>query len=413
MRAEPIDCFRPTRERAAEFSAMPYDVYDRSSVITHLRVHPRSFLAIDYPSSQFPADHDMYAPDVYERARELLNERVVDGTLVRDEHACYYVWRLKTETHEQTGLVCGVAVSDYEHGSIHQHEHIRTEKVADRTQHIRVTNAQTGPIFLAYRDNPAISTIIALTTAADPLYDFVDETGCRNTIWRIARSITIDALRMMFDQVSDAYIADGHHRAASAVAVCQERRATMKASGETPTGNEPWELFLAVLFPASQLEILPYNRVVSDLGRLSAENILDALREQGFLVTRADEVVEPTERGGYGIKLAGDWYQAQLKEPPSTTDPVSSLDVHVVQAKILSPILGITDPTTDARISFVGGAQAAQRAGEQAGTTGMAITLHATSLEELMDVSDAGLLMPPKSTWFEPKLLSGLFIRRI
>ena len=221
MHADPIYCYRPTPERAAEFAAPAYDVFDRAGAAAYVEAHPRSFLAIDRPETGFAPDHDMYAADVYEHARDLLNERVADGTLLRDEKPCYYVWRLATaESHTQTGIVAGVAVDDYEDGTVHRHEDVLKAKAQDRINHIRTTNAQTGPIFLAYRDDPTIDSLVALTTTGEPLYDFTAEDGCRHTIWRISREVAVQSLQLMFDrQVPDAYIADGHHRCASAVAV--------------------------------------------------------------------------------------------------------------------------------------------------------------------------------------------------
>ena len=447
MHANPIYCFHPTPERAAEFAAPAYDVFDRAGAAAYVAAHPRSFLAIDRPETGFAPDHDMYADDVYEHARTLLNERVADGTLLRDENPCYYIWRLKTAGgHTQTGLVCGVAVDDYEDGTVHRHEEVLAEKAADRIRHIRTTNAQTGPIFLAYRDNPTIDALVALTTTGEPFYDFVAEDGCRHTIWRISRDVAIGSLQLMFEQVPDAYIADGHHRCASAVAVCEERRAAAReaektdgAAGDSPADDDPsttatragaaarttnapgeevapYDRFLAVLFPASQLQIMPYDRVLTDAGGLTADEAIAAIRAAGFTVEPAEGVVDPQAHGEYGLKIEGRWYTVRLvggRADDPAIDPVAKLDTAIAQDRILGPVFGIADPTRDSRISFVGGADAAEQADARAGQTGVALTLHATSMDQLMAVADAGKLMPPKSTWFEPKLLSGLFIRRI
>jgi uncharacterized protein (DUF1015 family) len=418
MHAEPISCWRPVPTRAAEFAAPPYDVFDRSSARSYVSAHPNSFLAIDRPETAFSPEHDMYAPDVYAKARELLNDRVADGTLLHDEEACYYVWRMANSDHVQTGLVCGAAVDDYEDGTIRRHEQTRAAKQADRIEHIRATRAQTGPIFLTYRDESAIDTLISLATAASPLYDFIDGDGCHHSIWRIARSGAVDSLRLMFDRIPAAYIADGHHRAASAVAVCEQMRSQARNEGGAPatdaSGFVASDLFLAVLFPASQLKILPYNRVLRGLDDISVSEVLANLEEKGFSIKEAPGIVEPAERGVFGMKLDGLWYELRfMRSSDETKDPVGALDVSVAQHDILGPLFSVEDPTRDPRISFVGGEKAAERAGKLAGESGMALTLHATSLDELMSVSDAGLLMPPKSTWFEPKLLSGLFIRHI
>ena len=411
MHTQPIFCFRPTPERAADFAALPYDVFDRTSAAEYVAAHPQSFLSIDRPETSFSAEQDMYAPKVYEKARQLLNERVADGTLLRDESACYYIWRMAVDGHTQTGLVCAAAVSDYEDGIIRRHELTRKDKQQDRINHIRATSAQTGPIFLAYRDNSALDALIALMSSAEPLYDFTDETGCQHSIWRVARDVAVGSLQLMLDQIPCAYIADGHHRAASAVAVCQEKRAELQETAQH-TSSEA-DTFLAVLFPASQLHILPYNRVITDKGSKTSAEILAELSKQGFSITKVEGVVDPAQKGIFGLKLEGKWYELRLTERPAKDNPVARLDTSLVQNLILSPIFGIDDPTVDSRISFIGGKDAAKRSGEAAGDRGVAITLHATSLDELMSVSDAGLLMPPKSTWFEPKLLSGLFIRHI
>lgn len=411
MHAEPIACFRPTSAAAATFAALPYDVFDRASAASYVAAHPTSFLAIDRPETAFGPEQDMYAPEVYAKAAELLDGRIADGTLVADEVACYYVWRMEVASHAQTGIVCGAAVDEYENGTIRRHENTRVDKQQDRIEHIRATSAQTGPIFLAYRDEAAIDELVARAAEGAPLYEFDDETGCHNTIWRVSEAGDVAALHAAFERVPAAYIADGHHRAASAVAVCNERRAQAPAAADGALA--PSDLFLAVLFPANQLEILPYNRVVADTAGLSAEELLDQVRAQGFSVTPAGGAVDPQTRGVYGLFVGGQWYELGLGEAPGTDDPVAKLDTSIVQQRILSPVLGIDDPTSSPRITFVGGIRAAERAAEAAGAQGVAISLHPTSLDELMAVSDAAALMPPKSTWFEPKLLSGLFIRKI
>jgi len=409
MHVDPITCLRPAPEHAAEFAALPYDVVSRAEAAAFVAEHPRSFLAIDRPESAFPPDHDMYAPDVYAKAAELLEARATDGTLVADDVPCYYVWRMTGAGHTQTGVVCGASVDEYDDGTIRRHENTRAAKRADRINHIRATGAQTGPIFLAYRALPALDACIEAATQGEPLYAFTDVTGCEHVVWRLADEDTVTTLRELFSQVPCAYIADGHHRAASAVEVCHERREAHAAVG----APGPWDSFLAVLFPAEQLMILPYDRVVADTAGLDEEGLLDAISAQGFEVRDASGPVEPAEAGTFGLCTASAWHELRLTAPADASDPVARLDVSIAQERILGPLLGIDDPSGNDRISFVGGEDAARRAGEAAGEKGVALSLHATSLDELMAVSDAGLLMPPKSTWFEPKLLSGLFIRRI
>ena len=260
-----------------------------------------------------------------------------------------------------------------------------------------------------------LDAIIAAATSGKPLYDFVDEQGVHQSVWRIARPEAVEAIRTMFDAaVPAAYIADGHHRAASAVKVSLARREQAAAKGDPDDAAEkPYDRFLAVLFPSNQLEILPYNRVVADRNGLSVEQLLDAVRAAGFSVAEADEAVEPTRHGQTGLYVGGAWYDLQLDPARIPDDPVASLDASLVQDLVLGPILGIDDPTRDPRISFVGGVRGTDELERRAGDEGVALSMHATAIDELLSVADAGRLMPPKSTWFEPKLLSGLFIRQI
>ena len=406
MRVSPIECLRPTPEAACEFASLPYDVYDRAEARAQVAAHPRSFLAIDRPETQFPPDQDMYAPEVYARGSELLGERMVDGTLVADPGPCYFVWRMTRDGRSQTGVVGACSVDEYLDGTIRRHENTRPEKELDRVRHIEALSAQTGPIFLAYRDQPVLDALVAAASSATPLYDFVDGQGVRQTVWRVARPEATAALEAMFERVPCAYIADGHHRAASAVRVCRERR----ECGEDEGGSGS---FLAVLFPAGQLSILPYNRVVSDTAGLGAEGLVRAVRDAGFEVTPAEGPVVPGRHGETGMFVGGRWWRLVVDPALVPDDAVGSLDASVVQDRILGPVLGVTDPARDGRISFVGGVRGTDELERRAGAEGVAFSMHATSVDELLAVADAGQLMPPKSTWFEPKLLSGLFVRRI
>ena len=412
MHAEPFVCYRPAQESAAEFAALPYDVFDREEAARYVTAHPRSFLAIDRPETSFSPDHDMYADDVYARASELLRERVADGTLVRDGRPCYYLYRLAQDGHEQTGIVCACALDDYANGVIRRHELTRRAKEEDRVRHIRATGCQTGPIFLAYRDNPALQALVEAAKGAEPLYDFTDEQGCRQTVWRVARPAAVEAFEMMLGYIPRAYIADGHHRAASAARVCQEMRTE---EGRERTGREAYNYLLCVLFPASELTVLPYDRVVTDTNGLDEQALVDAVAAAGFEVgPRQDGPVRPAVHGEFGMRAFGAWRRLRFADGEAVAgDPVASLDVSVLQDRILGPILGIGDPREDPRVGFVGGSAGTGELCRRAGEHGIAFTTHATSMDELMDVADAGLLMPPKSTWFEPKLRSGLFIRRI
>lgn len=417
MRAEPMRVLRPTPERAAGFASLPYDVFDRMGAADYVAAHPDSFLAIDRPETSFPPEQDMYASEVYARAAALLRERAQDGTLLRDAMPCYYVYRLEQDGHAQTGVACACAVDEYLDGTIRRHESTTAAKEADRVEHIRATDAQTGPIFLCYRDSYAVDVLVHAATQATPLYDFTDDEGVRQTMWRIARPAAVEALRACFQTVPCAYIADGHHRAASAVHLSLERRrADGRPEGPCSEAEErPYDLFLSVLFPASQLRILPYNRILLDLAGLTPACLLQRLGEAGFeRMGEGPSFATPGARHEFGLFVGGSWHGLRLRDPESLPDdPVARLDAGLLQDRVLGPILGIDDPRTSERIRFVGGVEGADRLEELAGAGGAAFSLFPTSVDELMAVSDAGLLMPPKSTWFEPKLRSGLLIRRI
>lgn len=411
MKALPFPCIRPVPEHAAEVAALPYDVFDRAEAAAYVAGHPLSFLNIDRPETQFDPVHDMYAPEVYARGAELLRECIEDGTFVEDKNLAYYIYQLAWEGRVQTGIACVCAVDDYEQGVIKRHELTREDKERDRIEHIEALGCQTGPIFLTYRDQPVLDMIVGAAKTSTPLYDFTDEAGVRQTVWEVARRDAVDALHAMLGQIPCAYIADGHHRAASAVKVAQRMREQAKAEG-TYTGKEPFNYFLSVLFPASQLTILPYNRVVADRNGLDTHELLEALSGTGFGIIEATGPVEPSERGVFGMFTDGTWYELH-GDMRDAVSAVASLDVSILQDHILAPILGIDDPRTDPRISFVGGIRGTDELEARAGKNGIAFTLCATGIDQLLTIADAGEVMPPKSTWFEPKLRSGLFIHRI
>lgn len=411
MKALPFPCIRPVPEHAAEVAALPYDVFDRAEAAAYVAGHPLSFLNIDRPETQFDPEHDMYAPEVYARGAELLRERIEDGTFVEDKNLAYYIYQLAWEGRVQTGIACVCAVDDYEQGVIKRHELTREDKERDRIEHIEALGCQTGPIFLTYRDQPVLNMIVGAAKTSTPLYDFTDEAGVRQTVWEVARRDAVDALHAMLGQIPCAYIADGHHRAASAVKVAQRMREQAKAEGMY-TGKEPFNYFLSVLFPASQLTILPYNRVVADRNGLDTHELLEALSGTGFGIIEATGPVEPSERGVFGMFTDGTWYELH-GDMRDAVSAVASLDVSILQDHILAPILGIDDPRTDPRISFVGGIRGTDELEARTGKNGIAFTLCATGIDQLLTIADAGEVMPPKSTWFEPKLRSGLFIHRI
>lgn len=400
MRIEPITCLRPTPERVAEFAALPYDVFTDDEARAYVKAHPTSFLAIDRPETGFPEGQDPYAPEVYAHASELLRERQLDRTLTRDEKPCYYLYELSKDDHSQMGLMAGIAVDDYLDGTIRQHELTLKPKEDDRVNHIKAVRAQTGPVFIAYRDSVAIDTILEAARMATPLYDFVGPDGVHQRVWRIAREVAVDAIGVAFGTIESAYIADGHHRAAAAARIARERR----AEGRT---NDPAEAFLGVLFPASQLRILSYDRIVADTAGLTEQELLGKIEAAGFVCEGPlSEPCKPQEKGTFGMFAFGAWYKLR------TSSASEELDVSTLQELVLDPILKIVDPRTDKRISFAGNAST-EELEKLAGDQGIAFALYPTSVDELMRIADEGGVLPPKSTWFDPKLLSGLAIRRI
>ena len=408
MHTEPLTCYRPAPDAARDFASLPYDVFDTEEARTYLAAHPRSFLAIDRAETGFEPGHDPYADDVYERAAALLAGRIADGTLVADDVPCYYLYRLEQGGRSQTGVVAACATDDYATGAIRRHELTRPEKERDRVRHVRALGCQTGPVFLVHRDDEALAALVRAHKRSEPLYDFTDGEGVRQTVWRVDEPEAVGALREALGRVPRAYIADGHHRAASAARVCEELRQEHPGAA-----GAPYEGFLAVLFPESQLRVLPYNRVVLDTNGLGEEELVARVREAGFVVgPRQGAPIAPATRGHFGMYAFGAWRALEL-EGPRPVGVVERLDVQILQERVLGPVLGVDDPRTSRRIRFVGGIEGTVGLERRAGQGGVGLSLCATSVGELMDVADAGLLMPPKSTWFEPKLRSGLFVRRI
>ncbi|MDW2798411.1 DUF1015 family protein [Clostridium boliviensis] len=407
---KPFQCVRPNKEEARLVAALPYDVYNRNEACQVTAGNPKSFLNIDRPETQFPQDVDIYDDRVYEKAANMLKEWMKDGTFVQDDVKAYYIYELIMDGRGQTGIVACSSIDDYLNGVIKKHENTREEKELDRIRHVDTTDAQTGPIFLAYRSREEINRLVEEKKKADPLYDFTADDGISHKVWRIADPDTVSLIEEHFLRIPATYIADGHHRAASAVKVGIKRRK------ETPdnTGEEEFQFFLSVLFPDDQLMILPYNRVVKDLNGLSLVEFLSKLSE-GFTVTAAGEnAFGPSEKGSFGLYLNKTWYCLKAKEALKSDDPVKGLDVSILQDNLLGPILGIKDPRIDKRIDFIGGIRGLKELEKRCEEDmTVAFSMYPTSIGELFAVADAGLLMPPKSTWFEPKLRSGLFIHML
>ena len=407
---KPFICIRPAKEHAAEVAALPYDVYNRKEACAAVKGNPLSFLNIDRAETQFSDDVDTYADCVYEKARELLDSQIADGIYVTDAGDHYYLYELTMDGRSQTGIVACCSIDDYVNGVIKKHENTREEKELDRIRHVDTVNAQTGPIFLAYRQNIALKEIVAEEKTKPALYDFVSDDGIRHRVWRIDGADRTDAIEAAFAAIPSTYIADGHHRAASAVKVGLKRRT--KHPGYT--GEEPFNYFLSVLFPDEELMILPYNRVVRDLNGMSTEQFFENLKEKFELEEIGKEPYAPVQKGTFGMYLDGTWYALKILPQYRSADPVKGLDVSILQDHLLAPVLGIGDPRTDKRIDFIGGIRGLKELERRVGEDmEVAFSMYPTSIEELLSVADAGLLMPPKSTWFEPKLRSGLFIHRL
>lgn len=408
----PFRAIRPIPDKAAAIAALPYDVYNRQEAKEAVKGNPDSFLNIDRAETQFDDSVDIYAECVYEKAHDLLWEKIEKGDFLREDAPCYYIYELTMDGRIQTGIVACASIDDYENQVIKKHENTRADKEADRIHHVDSCNAQTGPIFLAYRANAVIREIVAKTKQTAAVYDFTSEDSIRHRVWVINAEDDILAIRGAFDSISEIYIADGHHRAASAVKVGLKRRA------EHPDydGSEEFNYFLSVLFPDEELMIMDYNRVVKDLNGFSDEAFLAKVQELFDVkkVSKADR--KPEKKGDFSMYLDGNWYLCTIRESDQSVDPVKGLDVSLLQDLLLSPVLGIGDPKTDKRIDFVGGIRGLDELERRCSPDGdciCAFAMYPTDIQELFAVADAGLLMPPKSTWFEPKLRSGLFIHEI
>ena len=406
----PFCAIRPGKGMEEQIAALPYDVYNREEAKAYVLQHPESFLAIDRAESQFPDDVDTYDPRVYEKAAQMIRERLEDGRFCRDEKPCFYLYELTMDGRTQTGVVGCASIEDYESGVILKHENTRADKEQDRICHVDVTGMQTGPIFLACPSNGSLQEVIDRVRRTTPVNDFVSEDGIRHRVWVIADEASIGALTGIFAGMPHLYIADGHHRCASAVKV------GLKRAQENPqdTGTEEYHFFLSVIFQDRELKIFDYNRVVKDLNGLSQEQFLGRVRECFDVEGPFSEKVQPPRKGTFGMLLKDQWYLLTAKEEICSADPVKGLDVSILQDHLLGPVLGIADPRTDKRIDFVGGIRGPEELVRRTHKDmELAFWMYPTSIGELFAVADQHLLMPPKSTWFEPKLRSGLFLHEI
>lgn len=405
----PFLCVRPTKDKAHLVAALPYDVYSREEAVEQVKDAPYSFLNIDRPETQFSMDTDMYSEPVYAKAKELLDNWTLEGIFQKEEKSCYYLYELTMDGRSQTGIVTCASIDDYENNIIKKHENTRAEKEKDRIRHVDVCNAQTGPIFLACRKNDNLKAKITEWKKETPIYDFTSEDGISHRVFRIAKDEEITFLTDHFKEVNELYIADGHHRTASAVKVGKMRR----EQNPNYTGDEEFNYFLSVIFPEDELKIMDYNRVVADLNGHSVDQFLDKVG-QVFQVEKKDTPVKPSKKGKIGMYLDGQWYELTYPEEKMEEDVVKRLDVSILQDKLLEPVLDIDDPKTNDRIQFVGGIRGLAELERLVGQgAAVAFSMYPTAMQELFEVADANRLMPPKSTWFEPKLRSGLFIHEL
>ncbi|MBC7899955.1 MAG: DUF1015 domain-containing protein [Saprospiraceae bacterium] len=404
---KPFRALRPAPEKAGQVSCVPYDVPYESEVRDIIQKNPLSFLHVTRSEAEFAEGENPDKAAIVHRAKVNLQRFIDNGTLSAEAEPSLYVYRLATDSQVQTGIVVCASLDEYKHGLIKKHEKTRPDKVEDRTSHMLALRAQTGLIFLAFHGTDQIRDLIEKTTAGEPLYDFACDNDVRQTVWRVERA---DEAVEAFADVAALYIADGHHRAESAF----RARETLKAANPDHTGNEDYNFVVAGIFPAEDLRIMAYNRVVKDLNGLSVDEFLTGLKNS-FTVT-GDGVKYPSSRGNFSMYLGDKWYTLTFTEGfAQDADPRERLDVSILQKRILEPILAIGDPRTDSRIAFVGGARGAEELEKlvDEGEMAVAFSLFPTMMEDLFAVSDAGEIMPPKSTWFEPKLKDGLFVHLI
>ncbi|MEZ6130388.1 MAG: DUF1015 family protein [Planctomycetaceae bacterium] len=406
-RIKPFQAIRPTPTAAADVASVPYDVVNREEAVELAKGNPSSFLHVVRPDIDLPPETDPYSADVYRTGRDNLDRLIREGTLIRDAVDSLYVYRQVMNGMAQSGVVCCCHIDDYENNLILKHEKTRQSKEDDRTRHVLALNAHAGPVFLTYRDVAAVDALVAAECAQTPLYDFTAVDGVQHTVWTVKDP---QAIVELLSAVPAFYVADGHHRSASAWRAGAERR----AANPNHTGDEEYNWFLTVLFPAQQLHILSYNRIIRDLNGLTAGQFIERLSSLGHLEPTSQPV--PEHEGSFCFYLDGAWYR--LTVPPDSidrSDAIASLDVAILEERVLGPIFGIQDVRTDSRIDFVGGIRGTQELEKRvnSGDWACAVSMYPTSIQQLMAVSDAGQIMPPKSTWFEPKLRSGLLVHSL
>lgn len=405
----PFKAIRPISELVDKIAALPYDVMDSDEARDMVKDNPYSFLHVDKAEVDLPKDIDVYDDRVYEKAKDNLDKMINEGLYLQDDKPNYYIYRQVMNGRSQTGLVACASIDDYTNNIIKKHELTREEKEIDRINHVYKCEAHTGLIFLTYREDKRISNILNEWIKKEPLYDFIADDGVAHTVWIIDDEDTVNKLQELFKSVKYLYIADGHHRSASAVKVGHIKR----AEKENYTGEEEFNFFLSISYPDSELEVLDYNRTVKDLNGLSKEEFLEKVKEK-FEVNESSERVKPSEKHTFGMYIDHQWYLLKSKEGIfNPEDPVDRLDVSILQNSLLRPILGIDDPRKSKRIKFIGGIRGLKELERRANTDmRVSFSMYPTTTEDIMSIADSGEIMPPKSTWFEPKPRSGIFVHK-
>ncbi|MCM1285179.1 MAG: DUF1015 family protein [Acetobacter sp.] len=401
--------YRPCKENQELIPALPYDVMSSAEARTMVKDKPLSFLHVDRAEVDLPEDTDIYSDEVYKKAKSNLDKLEADY-MIQDNTPCFYIYNQIMNGRGQVGIVGCASIDDYINNVIKKHEHTLAKKEQDRINHVNTCDANTGPIFLTYRNNSKLNDIVdSYMKNNEPEYDFIAD-GVKQTVWVVSDSKLVAEISELFGSVDAMYIADGHHRCASAVKVGQMRR----EQNPDYTGEEEFNYFLAVAFPDNQLEIMDYNRVVKDLNGYTADEFLKKL-EKAFTYKKADSAYKPSEKHTFGMLLDNQWYELRAKkEYVYENSPVDRLDVSILQNNLLTPVLNISNPKNDERIDFIGGIRGLEELERRVNTDmTLAFAMYPTTVEDLMDIADAGLIMPPKSTWFEPKLLSGIFIHHL
>lgn len=409
----PFRALRPTKDKVAQVAALPYDVVTTEEAKKLVKDNNYSFLHVDKPEIDFDEPVDSYDISVYKKAGEKLSQMIEEGVYKKDKNPCIYIYQLTRDEKIQQGIVACTSIDDYVNNVIKKHENTLQAKEQDRINHVKYTKAHTGPIMMFYRENQQISNEIkSWILNHEPIYNFVSLDNVKQTVWIVNDEATIKKLTEMFSKVNSLYIADGHHRAAAAVKVGLE----MRQSNPNHTGDEEYNYFLSVIFPDKQLTIMEYNRVIKDLNDFNEKELLEKIEENFELVYEGKDLFKPSAKHFFGMYINGKWYGFKAKEKSfNKNDPVESLDVSILQNLVISPIFGIINPREDDRIDFVGGVKGIDELARlvDSGKASIAFSLFPTPIEDLIKIADIGLIMPPKSTWFEPKLQSGIFIHSL